>query len=75
METGDVLLIFSDGVTEASDPAGEEFEESRLVEVLRAHRHVPADEIVQAVKTAVTDWVCGRPFADDLTMVAAKRVA
>ena len=75
MEAGDVLLIFSDGVTEATDPAGEEFEESRLVEVLRAHRHVPADEIVQAVKTAVTDWVCGRPFADDLTMVAAKRVA
>jgi sigma-B regulation protein RsbU (phosphoserine phosphatase) len=74
LDPSDILLIFSDGVTEATNPAGDEFDEPRLIEVLRANREAPAAGVLQAVKTAVTGWLSGGHFADDLTMVAAKRV-
>jgi sigma-B regulation protein RsbU (phosphoserine phosphatase) len=71
---GDVLLLFSDGVTEAVNPANDEFGEDRLTDVLRANRHRSADEIITAVTDAVTAFAAGAPSADDLTLVVAKRV-
>jgi serine phosphatase RsbU (regulator of sigma subunit)/pSer/pThr/pTyr-binding forkhead associated (FHA) protein len=73
MGTGDVLLLFSDGVTEAVNPAGEEFGEERVIAVLRRNRERSAGEILSAVTQAVTDFAAGAPAADDLTLIAAKR--
>jgi phosphoserine phosphatase RsbU/P len=72
---GDVLLLFSDGVTEAVDPANDEFGDDRLVDVLRANRERSADEIISAVTQAVATFASGAPSADDLTLVVAKREA
>ncbi len=72
--TGDLLAIYSDGVTEANNPNCDEFGEERLTEVLRKHREEPAAAIVNAVTKAVTEFAAGAPQADDITLVIAKRV-
>ena len=72
MEPGDVLLLYSDGVTEACNPEGMEFE-GRFLELAREARGRSAAEIVQQVHEAVRDWIAGQPPADDVTVVCARR--
>ena len=69
---GDVLLLYSDGVTEATNPSNQEFEEARLEQTLLANRHKRPHEIVTAVTEAVESFASGVPVADDLTLVVAK---
>jgi sigma-B regulation protein RsbU (phosphoserine phosphatase) len=74
MEPGDVLVLFSDGVTEAANPADDEFGEERLAALVRSMRDQPAEDIVNAIHTAVTDFTEGAPAADDITVVVARRL-
>ena len=74
VDRGDMLVLYSDGVTEANNPAFDEFDEERFIEVLKAHRTLPATEIVQAVIKAVTEFAAGAPQADDITLLVAKRL-
>jgi sigma-B regulation protein RsbU (phosphoserine phosphatase) len=74
LDHGDMLVLYSDGVTEANNPAYDEFDEERFIEVLKAHRTRPASEIVQAVIKAVTEFAAGAPQADDITLLVAKRL-
>ena len=71
---GDVLVMYSDGVTEAVDGAGEEFGEERLIQVVRCNSST-AKAIVAAVDRAVREFSAGQPQADDITVVAAVRTA
>ncbi|MGE5487385.1 MAG: SpoIIE family protein phosphatase [bacterium] len=71
---GDVLVMYSDGVTEAADAAGEEFGEERLIEVVRCNAG-SARGIVTAVDRVVREFTAGQPQADDITVVAAVRRA
>ena len=71
---GDMLVIYSDGVTEAESPGGEEFGEQRLADLLVAHREEPAAEIVELVIQAVAEWIAGAPPADDVTLLVARRI-
>jgi serine phosphatase RsbU (regulator of sigma subunit) len=74
LATGDVLVLFSDGVTEAPDPRGEEFGEQRLADLVRSLRDRPASEIVEQIHKAVVAFSEGAPAADDITVVVARRV-
>ena len=74
LDKGDMLVIYSDGVTEANNVAYEEFDEERFIEVLQANRTRSAQEIVQAVIQAVTEFTAGAPQADDITLLVAKRL-
>ena len=71
---GDMLVLYSDGVTEANNPAYDEFGEERFIEVLRRHRKEPAAEIVEAVTRSLTEFTAGAPQADDITLAVAKRL-
>jgi serine phosphatase RsbU (regulator of sigma subunit)/pSer/pThr/pTyr-binding forkhead associated (FHA) protein len=71
---GDMLVLYSDGVTEATNHQYDEFGEDRLIEVLRRHREEPASVIVDAVTKALLEFAAGAPQADDITLVVAKRV-
>jgi sigma-B regulation protein RsbU (phosphoserine phosphatase) len=73
LDPGDMLAIYSDGVTEAHNPALEEFGEARLIEVLARHRGESAAAIVEAVTQALAEFTAGAPQADDITLVVAKR--
>jgi len=74
LEPGDILALYSDGVTEANNTADEEFGEERLIEALRQHRGEPAETIVQAVRTALAAFTAKAPQADDITLVIARRL-
>src|SRR5688572_1264699 len=62
--SGDVLLLFSDGVTEAVNASNDEFGEDRLIDVLRQNRYRSADEIISSVTEAVATFASGAPSAD-----------
>ena len=68
---GDLLVIYTDGVTEAPDQAREEFGESRLLEIVRAHQQQPVKEILSAILDEVQQF-SGASQADDLTLVIAR---
>jgi serine phosphatase RsbU (regulator of sigma subunit) len=74
LEPGDLLALYSDGVTEADNTDGEEFGEERLIEALRQSRAEPAEAIVQAVRNSLAAFTAKAPQADDITLVIAKRL-
>ena len=69
---GDVLVIFSDGVTEALNTAGEEFGEERLSTELIKYRTAPLPDLVQSVITAVQAFAAGASQSDDVTVLVAR---
>lgn len=68
---GDTLLLFSDGVSEASGPEGEEFGEARLEEALRAGRRLPLPALLASILETVKSFV-GTRHEDDATLVVAR---
>jgi sigma-B regulation protein RsbU (phosphoserine phosphatase) len=73
LEPGDALLLFTDGMLEATDPKGREFGVERLKRAFLALRERPSDEIVRALVEKVGDYSGGRPAEDDRTVVVVKR--
>ena len=71
LSAGDTLLLYTDGVTEAASPSGEEFGESRLVEILCANRGLAAQPLLDSVIHAVQQF-SGEEQADDITLVVAR---
>jgi sigma-B regulation protein RsbU (phosphoserine phosphatase) len=72
LATGDVLLAFTDGLTEALNEAGEEFDDARAAGLLVGNRHLGATDL-QRVVTAELEAFCGRaPQHDDVTIVVAR---
>ena len=69
---GDLLVAFTDGVTEARDPSGCEFGEGRLMDIVTAHRDADAQELLAAVRTALDTFVADAPTHDDCTLVVAR---
>ena len=69
---GDIIALWTDGVTEATDPGGQEFGEQRLVEILTRHRDRNLEELVQIVLDELNRWLAGHPPQDDLTLVLAR---
>jgi len=72
MGAGDVLLLYSDGVTEARDPTGEEFAEERLETFLREHRDLVPEALVKALIDEVRRFTSAEQLADDVTVVAIR---
>jgi serine phosphatase RsbU (regulator of sigma subunit) len=73
IEPGDVVVFYTDGVTEAMNPQGDIFTEERLCEVLTQYRYHSAAEIEIGIIQAVRDFVQDAPQSDDYTMVVLKR--
>jgi sigma-B regulation protein RsbU (phosphoserine phosphatase) len=69
---GDILLIYTDGLTEASNRQEQEFGEQQLEAVVREHAARPAAEIRDAVLREVDRFVGDAPPLDDMTLVIAK---
>ena len=72
LAAGDVFVFCTDGVFEANDALGREFGADRLLEVVRAERHKPARELVDAIFAAVLNFRGDTPPNDDMTAVALK---
>jgi len=68
LSPGDRVVLFTDGVTEASNPAGEEFGEARLLRLLEDHRALSADELQAKILAAAGEFSGGR-WQDDATLL------
>jgi phosphoserine phosphatase RsbU/P len=71
MQTGDIFVAYSDGVTEPENEFGE-FGEERLVELIQEHRNKPLARITEIVAGAVADWIGTVEQPDDVTIVLAR---
>jgi sigma-B regulation protein RsbU (phosphoserine phosphatase) len=71
MRPGEILLAYSDGVTEPENDFGE-FGEQRLIDLVRENRHLPLPQISQIVTLAVDDWIGDKEQPDDVTLVLAR---
>jgi sigma-B regulation protein RsbU (phosphoserine phosphatase) len=74
VQPGDLVLLYTDGVTEAVNTAGEEFGIARLEAVLRRRAAGPAEIIVASIRAALEAFAGGAAPLDDVTLVLAKRV-
>ncbi len=74
LHSGDLICLYSDGITECIDLEEEEFEIERLIEVLQEHREEPLDAMLSAIDRAVTDFGAGQPQGDDQTVILIRRV-
>jgi sigma-B regulation protein RsbU (phosphoserine phosphatase) len=72
LEPGDTLVLFSDGVTEAMDPAEQLFGVPRLRECLMGHMQTPLEELQQTVLQSVENFARGASQADDLTLLLVR---
>jgi phosphoserine phosphatase RsbU/P len=72
VRSGDVLVAYTDGVSEAQSPEGDEFGERRLAELAAAHTHLPAAELRDRIVAGVRAWVRDAPQYDDMTLVVVK---
>jgi len=75
MTAGDVLLMYTDGLTEARNPAQEMFGEARLGEAVGRYRQATAWEIVSAILGEVSAFVGAAPQGDDIAIVVMKAVS
>jgi len=74
IDIGDVLVMYSDGVTESKNKDDEEFGEKRLHDIVIANRSSPAQAILDTIVNAVCCFGGGCPQMDDITVVVVKRV-
>ncbi len=75
LEPGDLVLQVTDGVTEAMDPAGEQFGHERLQALLEEHGRHEVEYVLWRIEKALAAFAGGRPPADDVTLVGFKVLA
>jgi len=74
LRSGDRLVLYSDGVTDATNAQGKLFGRDRLLAVVDAARALPAPQIVQKILGSVAEWCRGTPPFDDLTLLVIQSV-
>ncbi len=72
MKPGDTLVLYSDGVTEAQNLAGEEFGEARLVQLMERYTRGSADIVLEQIINAVKEFAHGAEQYDDVTALVVK---
>jgi sigma-B regulation protein RsbU (phosphoserine phosphatase) len=72
-EPGDVLVLYTDGATEASSPSGEEWGRERLEQKVKEIYERPAREMIASLQMAVLEWTGSVGPTDDVTFFIIKR--
>lgn len=70
LDSGDILFVYTDGVPEANNTAGDQFGMERTVRTLNEHRACTMEALLTAVKTDIAEFADGAPQFDDTTMLA-----
>ena len=74
LASGDLLVCFTDGVTEPENEYGEMFGEDRLVDLVVRNAHRSEQEIIDLVISSVRQWTASEDLQDDMTMLLARRL-
>jgi sigma-B regulation protein RsbU (phosphoserine phosphatase) len=72
VESGQTLVLYTDGVTEAENEHGEEYGRERLERVVREGRDKSARDMIDFIYNDVFEWSGGRGASDDVTFVVVK---
>lgn len=72
-EAGDLLVMYTDGLSETRSPEGEEFEEERILELLGSAKGLPSREILAKLLAGVRVFAAGAGLSDDLTLMVVQR--
>jgi phosphoserine phosphatase RsbU/P len=72
--SGDLLVLFSDGVSEPENAYEEMFGEQRLAELVARHAHLSEAEIIARIFAAVREWTAAEEMPDDMTLLLARRL-
>ncbi|NLE03838.1 MAG: serine/threonine-protein phosphatase, partial [Crenarchaeota archaeon] len=68
----DVLVMYTDGITESINNHEELFGETRLIEIIKTNAHLPAQEILEVILSTVKTFATGMPQFDDMTLLVVK---
>lgn len=74
LNEGDVLVLFTDGISEAMNAAGDEWGEEGLTQVIGANRALPAPELIECIMHRADEFVSGAAQYDDMTLITARIV-
>ena len=74
LKPGDLLVCYTDGITEPENAFGEEFGEQRLIDLVKEHAHQCDTELVRIVLDAVRNWTGSPELHDDMTLLLAREV-
>ena len=72
LEPGDILLLYTDGITEATNHQGILWGEDKLAEIIRQNADSSAGQLIQKIVVALKDYTNGSPLDDDVTLVISK---
>lgn len=72
LNPGDVLVLYTDGVTEAFNPRREMFGEERLLQVVCAHPAASAPQVLEAIRAEVDAFAGGTPQSDDIALLVMR---
>ena len=72
LQSGDLILFYTDGVTEALNPQDQIFGVERLLQVVRRAGEADAEEIIERIRVAVRHFAHGTPQSDDITLVVMR---
>jgi len=72
IEPGQLLVLYTDGVTEAMNRSGEEYSRNRLIEAVRRGRDLKARDLIDFIHEDVIKWTDGRGAHDDITLFVVK---
>ncbi len=75
LEPGDLLLCYTDGVTESINDVMDEWGLERLIETIKAHANLSTQELLDAISAGLAAHTGERPPFDDVTMLAVKRIS
>jgi sigma-B regulation protein RsbU (phosphoserine phosphatase) len=70
---GDLIVLFTDGVSEAMDAEGREFGEERIERVLQNYYPESVEKILFQLQTSIREHILGAPQSDDITLLLLKR--
>jgi sigma-B regulation protein RsbU (phosphoserine phosphatase) len=74
LQSGDLLAIFTDGITESEDAREEQYGDDRLIALLTQNTTKPLNEIIQLVMDTIGSWAHDPAMRDDITMLLARKL-
>lgn len=74
LNVGDTALLFTDGFTESRSKDNEEFEEKRMIQLMKKHSKIGAEDLIEKINQELEEFTVGTEQSDDQTIVVIKRV-
>jgi sigma-B regulation protein RsbU (phosphoserine phosphatase) len=73
LESGDFILVFTDGIPEAMNRQGDQFSDERLEKLILDNRHKMPDELLKSIMTEIDNFIEDYARSDDITLIALRR--